>query len=83
VNLGTGREVLIKDLVMQICELLDFPAEIVWQTDMPDGQPRRVLNTARAKKEFGFVATTPFKEGMKKTIAWYISTLPKEVQAKL
>lgn len=83
VNLGTGREVLIKDLVMQICELVDYPAKIEWQADMPDGQPRRVLNTQRAKKEFGFVADTPFKEGLKRTIDWYIQTLPKDVQAKL
>jgi len=50
---------------------------------MPDGQPRRVLNTDRAKKEFGFVATTPFKDGLKKTIDWYIKTLPQKIQAKL
>ncbi len=83
VNLGTGREILIRDLVTQICELLDYPAKLEWQKEMPDGQPRRVLNIERAKKEFGFEAHTPFKDGLKKTIEWYIKTLPKEVQAKL
>lgn len=83
VNLGTGREVLIRDLVTQICELLDYPAKLDWQTDMPDGQPRRVLNTQRAKQEFGFEASTPFKEGLKRTIDWYIQSLPQEIQAKL
>jgi GDP-L-fucose synthase len=71
VNLGTGREVSIKELVTQICEVADFPAKLEWQTDMPDGQPRRVLNIQRAKKEFGFTASTPFKVGLRRTIEWY------------
>lgn len=75
VNLGTGREVSIKELIDTICEVVDFPVELEWQTDMPDGQPRRVLNTQRAKKAFGFEAQTDFKTGLKRTIEWYTQQL--------
>lgn len=71
VNLGTNHEVKIKDLVETICELMDFQGEIVWQTDQPNGQPRRCLDTQRAKEKFGFVAETEFKQGLKNTIEWY------------
>ena len=71
VNLGTNHEVPIKDLVETICELMDFQGEIVWQTDQPNGQPRRCLDTQRAKEKFGFVAETEFRQGLKNTIDWY------------
>ncbi len=71
VNLGTNHEVSIKDLVETICELMDFQGEIVWQTDQPNGQPRRCLDTQRAKEKFGFVAETKFRQGLKNTINWY------------
>ncbi len=71
VNLGTNHEVPIKDLVETICELMDFQGEIVWQTDQPNGQPRRCLDTQRAKEKFGFVAETEFRQGLKNTINWY------------
>ena len=71
VNLGTNHEIAIKDLVETICELMDFPGEIVWQTDKPNGQPRRCLDTQRAKEKFGFVAETEFRQGLKNTIEWY------------
>lgn len=71
VNLGTNHEVKIKDLVETICELMDFQGEIVWQTDQPNGQPRRCLDTQRAKEKFGFVAETEFRQGLKNTIEWY------------
>ncbi len=71
VNLGTNHEVPIKDLVETICELMDFSGEIVWQTDQPNGQPRRCLDTQRAKEKFGFVAETEFRQGLKNTIDWY------------
>ena len=71
VNLGTNHEVKIKDLVETICELMGFEGEIVWQTDQPNGQPRRCLDTQRAKEKFGFVAETEFKQGLKNTIDWY------------
>lgn len=71
VNLGTGYEITIRNLVELICELMEFKGEIVWQTDKPNGQPRRCLDVERAKQSFGFVAQTDFREGLKKTIDWY------------
>jgi len=71
VNLGAGFEISIKDLVHLIVKLTKFKGEIVWDESKPDGQPRRCLDTARAKKEFGFEARVSFKDGLKKTIAWY------------
>ncbi|MEM8830309.1 MAG: GDP-L-fucose synthase [Cyanobacteria bacterium P01_G01_bin.19] len=71
VNLGTNQEISIKDLVETICDLMEFEGEIVWQTDQPNGQPRRCLDTQRAKEEFGFVAETEFRQGLKNTIDWY------------
>lgn len=73
VNLGTGNEITIKELVEKIAELTDFQGKINWDTSKPDGQPRRCLNTEKAKKYFGFEATTDLKEGLKKTIKWYKS----------
>ncbi|NJK67434.1 MAG: GDP-L-fucose synthase [Microcoleus sp. CSU_2_2] len=71
VNLGTHSEVPIRDLIELICELMEFKGEIVWETDKPNGQPRRCLDTERAKNAFGFTAQTEFKEGLKNTIDWY------------
>ncbi|MGL5081480.1 MAG: GDP-L-fucose synthase family protein [Microcoleaceae cyanobacterium] len=71
VNLGTNQEITIRDLVELICELMDFQGEIVWQTDKPNGQPRRCLDTQRAKDQFGFVAEVDFRQGLKNTIDWY------------
>lgn len=71
VNLGTNYEISIKDLVELICELMDYQGEIVWETDKPNGQPRRCLDTERAKQAFGFTAKVGFKEGLKNTIDWY------------
>ncbi|MCW4000701.1 MAG: GDP-L-fucose synthase [Candidatus Bathyarchaeota archaeon] len=71
VNLGTGHEIKIKDLVELISILTGFEGEIVWESSKPDGQPRRRLDVSRAKSEFGFEAKTDFVEGLKKTIEWY------------
>jgi GDP-L-fucose synthase len=71
VNLGTGYEISIYDLVTLICELMEFEGEIVWETDKPNGQPRRCLDTERAKQAFAFTAQMDFKEGLKTTIDWY------------
>lgn len=71
VNLGTGYEISIRDLIELICELMGFDGEIVWQTDKPNGQPRRCLDTERAKQAFGFVAEMDFRQGLKQTIDWY------------
>lgn len=71
VNIGAGFEISIKDLVMLIVELMNYKGKIVWDTTKPDGQPRRMLDTRRASREFGFIAKTDFREGLKKTIEWY------------
>jgi GDP-L-fucose synthase len=71
VNLGSGREITIRNLTELIAKLAGFQGKITWDSTKPDGQPRRCLDVSRAKQEFGFVAQTPFEEGLKKTIAWY------------
>jgi GDP-L-fucose synthase len=73
VNLGAGFEISIKDLVHLIARLTGFQGKIVWDTTKPNGQPRRMLDTTRAREKFGFVARTGFEEGLKKTIEWYRS----------
>jgi GDP-L-fucose synthase len=72
VNLGAGFEISIKDLVEIIAKLTKFNGRITWDSSKPDGQPRRCLDTSRAKKEFGFKAKVNFEEGLKNTIEWYI-----------
>jgi GDP-L-fucose synthase len=71
VNLGNSREVIIKDLVELIAKLTGFSGEIRWQSDKPDGQPRRQLDTSRAFERFGFRARISLEEGLAKTIEWY------------
>src|SRR5437899_7205370 len=71
VNLGTGTEISIKDLATRIARETGFTGHITWDTAKPDGQPRRMLDTTRAARSFGFVARTPFEEGLRRTIAWY------------
>ena len=71
VNLGTGYEISIGDLISLICQLMEFEGEIVYQTDKPNGQPRRCLDTNRAKQAFDFTAQIDFKQGLNNTIAWY------------
>jgi GDP-L-fucose synthase len=72
VNIGAGFEITIKDLAKKIVELTGFKGEIKWDPSKPDGQPRRCLNTSRAKELFGFEAETTFDEGLKTTIEWYL-----------
>lgn len=71
INIGAGFEITIKDLIELIIKLTGFKGEIGWDTSKPDGQPRRMLDTSKAEKEFGFRAQTSFEEGLKKTIEWY------------
>jgi GDP-L-fucose synthase len=71
VNLGTGVETSIRSLAETIAELTGFEGEIVWDTSMPNGQPRRSLDASRAAERFGFRARTSLREGLERTIAWY------------
>ena len=73
INLGAGFEISIKDLVEWICELAGFDGEIEWDTSKPDGQPRRRLDTSKAKAEFGFEARIDLREGLRRTIEWYVT----------
>jgi len=71
VNLGVGHEITIRELVETIARLSGFEGEIRWDATKPDGQPRRALDTSRARERFGFVAHTSFEDGLRRTIAWY------------
>jgi GDP-L-fucose synthase len=71
INLGNGDEISVKSLVETIAYLTGFAGRIVWDTDKPNGQPRRCLDTSRAAQLFGFCAKTSLEEGLSRTIAWY------------
>ena len=77
VKIGAGFEIKIKELVNIIAELTEFKGEIVWDKSKPDGQPRRCLDTSMAKKYFGFEAKIELREGIKKTVKWYIENKVK------
>jgi GDP-L-fucose synthase len=76
VNVGTGVETSIRETVELVAELTGYEGEIVWDTSMPNGQPRRSLDASRAKELFGFEAKTPLREGLERTIAWYRASAP-------
>jgi GDP-L-fucose synthase len=76
VNLGSGFEISIKDLLETVARLTGFAGKIVWDTTKPNGQPRRALDTGRAWREFGFRATTDFHAGLSRTIEWYRQLQP-------
>jgi len=71
VNIGTGSEITIRDLAEKIRGIVGYSGRIVWNSSKPDGQPRRCLDTSRAKTAFGFEATTGFDEGLRRTVDWY------------
>ena len=77
VNLGSGQEVSIHDLAHMIRETVGYKGELRWDRSKPDGQPRRRLDTSRARKEFGFEASTPLADGILKTAEWYERSLSK------
>ena len=71
VNIGTGQEIAIKDLVGLISQIAGFAGEVRWQAGKPDGQPRRRLDVTRAFEKFGFRASTSLEDGLRRTIDWY------------
>ena len=77
VNIGTGSEIKISELLQLIARLTGFEGEIRWQSDKPDGQPRRRLDVSRAFEKFGFQARTSLEEGLRKTIEWYKTQGPR------
>jgi GDP-L-fucose synthase len=72
VNLGSGQEITIRDLAKLIADCVGYKGEILWDQSKPDGQPRRRLDTSRAQKKFGFKAKTPLREGLERTVKWYM-----------
>ncbi|MEW6058160.1 MAG: GDP-L-fucose synthase [Bdellovibrionota bacterium] len=74
VNLGSGFEISIKELALQIAKLMNFQGKFKWDESQPNGQPRRMLDTSRAQDWFGFTAQTSLEEGLKKTIRWYLES---------
>jgi GDP-L-fucose synthase len=76
VNLGTGAEISIRDLAQLVAEVTGFEGRITWDTSMPNGQPRRGLDTTRARELFGWEARTPLREGLERTVSWYRSASP-------
>ena len=81
VNLGSGYEISIKDLMELVARLSGFEGRIVWDTGQPNGQPRRRLDTTRAESYFGFKARTSLEQGLQKTIAWYKENRPEPAGA--
>ena len=71
VNIGSGKEITIKELVQLISDEVGYTGQIIWDLNKPDGQPRRCLNTDKARTTFGFEAEMSIREGIKKTVEWY------------
>jgi len=80
VNLGVGQEITIRELVETIARLTRFEGEIRWDASKPDGQPRRALDTSRAREAFGFEAKTSFEDGLRATIEWYERRLGEDAR---
>ena len=75
--MGTGQEIKIKDLIVRIARIMGYDGEIKFNSDLPDGQPRRCLDTKRATKELGFNAQTSLHEGLSQTVSWYYNNKEK------
>src|ERR1700730_434649 len=82
VNLGSGEEISVRDLLEMIGSLSGFEGTIRWDATKPDGQPRRCLDTSRARAEFGWRAKMPLREGLQKTIAWYANQIQIQGRAR-
>ena len=72
INIGTGQETTIMDLAFEIADQMGYEGKIIWQSEKPDGQPRRCLDTTKAKKLLGFEADTDLQTGLKQTIEWFL-----------
>jgi GDP-L-fucose synthase len=74
VNVGSGEEISIADLTRTVAAVAGFKGRIEFDTSKPNGQPRRKLDTSRAREQFGFESKTTFAEGLKRTVDWYVTT---------
>jgi GDP-L-fucose synthase len=77
VNVGSGNEISIRDLVGKIAAVTGFTGRVIWDTSKPNGQPRRQLDTRRAEERFGFRAHIGFDEGLRQTVDWYLKERPE------
>jgi GDP-L-fucose synthase len=80
INIGSGREITIKDLVDILCQVLEFDGRIEWDRSKPNGQPRRGLDVSRAREAFGFEARTEFVSGLQKTCEWWTQIMSSEIE---
>ena len=71
INIGSGQEITIKDLILTIAKLMQYKGEIIWDTTRPNGQPRRCVSNKRAEEKIGFKPTVQLEEGIKRTINWF------------
>lgn len=71
INIGTGREIKIKDLITRLAKIMGYEGNIKFNSNFPDGQPRRCLDTTRAHEAFGFKAKTDLHNGLRETVSWY------------
>jgi GDP-L-fucose synthase len=78
VNIGTGIEISIKELVSTIKNIMDYNGTIIWDTSQPNGQPRRCLDVSKSKNEFGFTSRIPLIAGLEQTIQWYLKSKTKQ-----
>jgi len=83
VNLASGQEISIKDLATLIAQNVGYRGEIIWDASKPDGQPRRLFDSTRAEKEFGFTASTSFSNGLAATIKWYRANILVSAKEKI
>jgi GDP-L-fucose synthase len=79
INLGTGHEIQVMQLVSVIQKIVQYEGEVVWDTSRPDGQPRRQLDIIRAQTEFGFKARTTLEQGIQRTVEWYLANRDADV----
>ena len=82
VNLGAGKEISIRELAELIAEVTGYSGRIVWDTEKPNGQPRRSVDAMRARELFGFEAQTPLRDGIERTVAWYRSAVAGVVEPR-
>ena len=78
INIGTGEEIKIRELATMLCQIMGFEGEIKYDSDFPDGQPRRCLDVSKAHRLFGFKAKTKLHDGLKSTVSWYYENKYKE-----
>jgi GDP-L-fucose synthase len=83
VNVGAASEITIRELAELIAEVTGFHGRIAWDPSQPDGQPRRRLDTSRAREEFGFEASTSLREGLSRTLQWYREQRPEPARERL